>query len=471
MSSRIIATTFAVSLLAGCALSPLPTHQAIVGDALLKTTDIPSSWSADRQPAQLAGDRLESFNDPVLYALVAEAIANNLDLRQAAEKVAIAQQVAVIAGASLQPQVSAAIGGRKIRDADQDSAFDSSSVSASLGWELDVWGRIRAQRWAAELEAEAAVLDYAYARQSLAATTAKLWYLASAARQLLALAEQAVGVYDRQLSLVKTRRSAGKDSNLDVVETQAKLAEAGSELESARQIYGETQRALELLLGRYPAAEIEAASGFPVLSPAPGVGVPGVLLKRRPDIVAAERMVLASFRRQESAELALLPAFSFSLTGGRVDSGILSLLRLNPWLASAAVGVSIPLYEGGALSAKVAIATAQQAKAVVKYGSVALVAFAEVENGLANEQLLAKRIPLIAAALHNQTESLQIATIQYIAGRRDLLWVSNIQSEQIRIEAVSVKLRGIQCINRIQLLLALGGGFDNMPSRPGSDVE
>ena len=112
MSSRIIAATFATSLLAGCALTPLPTHQTIVDDALPKMTLIPSNWSADRQAAQVADDWLNSFNDPVLDALVAEAIANNLDLRQAAEKVAIARQVVIIAGASLQPHVGAALGGR-----------------------------------------------------------------------------------------------------------------------------------------------------------------------------------------------------------------------------------------------------------------------------------------------------------------------------------------------------------------------
>lgn len=179
-------------------------------------------------------------------------------------------------------------------------------------------------------------------------------------------------------------------------------------------------------------------------------------------------MVLASFRLQESAELALLPAFSFSLTGGRIDGGILSLLRLNPWLASAAIGVSIPIYEGGALNAKVAIATAQQAKAVAKYGAVALAAFAEVENGLANEELLAKRIPLIDEALRNQTEALQIATIQYVAGRRDLLWVSNIQTGQLGYEALGIKLRGAQQTNRIQLLLVLGGAFNKVPPQPVS---
>ena len=465
---RLVAAALATSFLAGCALSPLPAHQAIVDGALPKTTRIPAHWRANPSASQVADDWLTSFNNPVLDALVDEAIANNPDLRQAAEKVAIARQIVIVAGASLQPQVNAALGGRKTRDADQGSAFDSSFATAGLGWEIDVWGRLRAQRSGVELEAEAAALDYAYALQSLAATTARLWFLASEARQLLALTQQAVVVYETQLELVKARRSAGKVSELDVVETKAKLAEASSSLENARQIYGETQRAFELLLGRYPAAEIEAAPAFGALPAIPGAGIPGALLERRPDIIAAERMVLASFRLQESAELARLPSFSFSLTGGRVDSGILSLLRLNPWLATGAIGVSIPIYEGGALKAKVAIATAQQAKAAAKYGAVALSAFTEVENALANEQLLARRIPLIDEALRNQTEALQIATTQYVAGRQDLLWVSNIQTGQIQIEQLSIKLRGLQFANRIQLLLALGGSFHKNQPLPES---
>ena len=190
------------------------------------------------------------------------------------------------------------------------------------------------------------------------------------------------------------RRQAGKDSDLDVVDTRAKLETAMSEVERARESYGEARRALEVLLGRYPAAEIEVAAAYPALPAPAAAGVPSSLLERRPDLVAAERDVLAAFRKEEAAELALLPNFSFSLVGGRLGDPILSLLHLNPWLASAAIGVSIPIYEGGALRAKVKIATAQQAQAVARYGSVALKAFREVENALANEQLLAKRLPL-----------------------------------------------------------------------------
>jgi outer membrane protein TolC len=188
--------------------------------------------------------------------------------------------------------------------------------------------------------------------------------------------------------------------------------------------------------------------------------VPASLLERRPDLAAAEQQVLAAFRRQEAAKLALLPDIGVSLVGGRLGDQLLSVLRLNPWLASAAIGVSIPIYEGGALRAKVEIATAQQAQAVAAYGAAALAAFREVENALANERLLAKRLPFDEGALANSTEAVRIATIQYRAGRQDLLWVSTLQANQLVTEAVVIRVRSLQRANRIQLHLALGGSFD-----------
>ena len=287
----------------------------------------------------------------------------------------------------------------------------------------------------------------------------------------MALAEQAVEIYRQLLQLVTNRRQAGKDSDLDVVDTRAKLETAMSELERARESYGEARRALEVLLGRYPAAEIEVAAAYPILPASAAAGAPASLLERRPDIVAAERAVLAAFRQEEAAELALLPNFSFSLIGGRLGDPILSILHLNPWLASAAIGASIPIYEGGALRAQVKIATAQQAQAVARYGSVVLKAFREVENALANEQLLAKRLPLDQSAVVARTEAVRIATVQYKAGRRDLLWVSKLQTGQLANEADLIKLTSLQRVNRVQLYLALGGSFDPVPAATVQQID
>ncbi len=468
MCARPLVGALASALVAGCALAPLPQHGEVVDRALPKGTTVPPAWKAEAEAGAVTDDWLKALNDPLLDAIVAEAIANNLDLRQAAERVTIAQESVVVVGAQLLPQVGAALGGRTTNDEGHATNSNVTLAYAGVSWEIDVWGKLRAQRAAAVEGYAATALDYAYARQSLAATVCKTWYLATETRQLLALAEQAVEVYGQLLQLVTNRRQAGKDSDLDVVDTRAKLETAMSDLERARESYGEARRALEVLLGRYPAAEIEVAAAYPILPVAPATGAPASLLERRPDIVAAERAVLAAFRQEEAAKLSLLPNFSFSLIGGRLGDPILSILHLNPWLASAAIGASIPIYEGGALRAQVKIATAQQAQAVARYGSVVLKAFREVENALANERLLAKRLPLDQRAFVARTEAVRIATVQYKAGRRDLLWVSQLQASQLANEADLIKLTSLQRVNRVQLYLVLGGSFNPAPATTAS---
>jgi len=460
-----------VIALAGCALKPQPAHEDTVGQALPASTKIPAGWNAAVVEGDVLDDWLKTFNDPALSALVQEAIANNLDLRRAAQSVIIAQQTAVVVGARMSPWVGASLGARSTHDAGHDTDYNSSIAYASVAWEIDVWGLLRAQRAAAQADYEATALDYAYARQSLAATTAKVWYLAIETHQLLVLAEQSVQVYSDLLALIEIRRKAGKDSDLDTLDAQARVDAAKSEVERARQSDGEVRRALEELLGRYPASEIEVAQSYPALAPVTGAGVPSALLARRPDILAAEREVLATFRSQEAAELALLPQFTFSLAGGRLDDGVLSHLLLNPWLGSAHIGMTIPIFEGGALRAKVNIATAQQVQSLDHYGAVALTAFREVENGLANDRLLALQLPLDQKVLDERTAEVQIATIQYKAGRRDLLWVAQLQSIQIASMAQVIKLGSEQRVNRVHLQQALGGSFEATPAATIQAVE
>ena len=450
--------------LAGCALQTPPTQPEVVDRALPEGTRIPGAWKADADTGAVADDWLKSFHDPVLNAIVAEAMANNLDLRQAADRVAVARQSAVVVGAQLLPQIGGQLGAKKTHDFGNEDevghTFSHTVASLGVAWELDVWGRLRAQRAAAAAGFEATALDFAYARQSLAATVALSWYLTTEARQLLALAERAVEVYGKLFDLAKIRQAAGKSSELDVVDARARLETAQSELEAARNTYGRARRALEMLLGRYPAAEIETAAVYPPLPPPVGAGVPASLLERRPDLAAAERLVLAAFRQEEAARLALLPDFSISLVGERLGDHLIRQLQLSPWLASAAIGMAIPIYEGGALRAQVKIATAQQAQAVASYGSVVLNAFREVEDVLASEQILEKRLGYEQRALVDRNAAVQLAVVQYQAGRRDLLWVEQLQSEQIVVESNVIQLRNAQIANRIQLHLALGGSFD-----------
>lgn len=447
--------------LAGC-LKPAPTPAVMIKQAFPEGTSIPAPWQVETDAEPVADDWLKSLGDPILNALVAEAIANNLDLREAAERVTAARESVIVVGSRLLPRVGANLGGRATYDdGDTDTRL---TVYAAVSWEIDVWGKVRASKSAALAGSEATALDYAFARQSLAATVAKSWYLAIETRQLVALAERSVDVFREMLEVVTARREAGRDSDLDVADTSAKLFNAHSNLTAARNTYAEAQRALEVLLGRYPAAELEVAVHYPPLPPAVAAGVPASLLERRPDLVAAQREVLAAFRLREAAKLAFFPDFTISLMGGRLDSEILALLSVNPWLGTAALGIFLPIYEGGALRARVKIATAKQAEAVAHYGAVALAAFKEVENALTNEELLAERLTFEQQALESRTDAVRIATIQYKAGLRDLLWVSNLQTAQLANEATVIKLRANRRMNAVQLHLVLGGSFDSAPA-------
>jgi outer membrane protein, multidrug efflux system len=458
---------FAAGLgLCGCALHKPPPHPTIVDQALPKATPLPPAWSSVPDTGNVTASWVKSFNDHGLEVVVSEAIANNLDLRQSAARVEAARQSVIVVGAKLKPQVSANFQGATTRAKDMDTIEQNQSNMelATVSWEIDVWGRLRAQRAAAQESYEAIALDYAFARQSLAATTAKSWYLAIETRQLLTLAEQSVNIYQKLLELVKVRRAAGKVADLDVAEASYQLDEAQTQLIIAQGLYSETRRTLEVLIGRYPAAELEVAETFTPLPPPIVPGLPSSLLERRPDIVAAEDEVLAAFRTEEAAKLALLPNFSFELEGGRLSDPLLSVLGLNPWLIHTAVGMFVPIYQGGALRAQIKIATAVQERSIAHFGGVALRAFGEVEVALTNERLLAERLPHTENAVLSHTEAVRVANLRYTAGTMDFLSVLQLEQGQIQSQADLIKLRNTQLANRINLHLALGGSFDNSPA-------
>ncbi len=464
VGSGLVLTCVSILFLSGCALSKPPQHAQVVTNALPATTSIPLEWVAGGSTNPVGDNWLSSFRDPGLDAIVAEAITNNPDLRQAAARVEAARQTVVVVGSRLKPRVGIDLGVGSTRDDGHDDWFNSSQALAGAAWEPDIWGKLRARRDASMAGYEATALDYAYGRQSLAATAAKSWYLAIETTQLLGIANQTVGIYSNLLSLVTVQRNAGKVADLDVAEASANFNAAQSGLREAEGICTEARRNLEVLLGRYPAAEIRVAEAFAVVPPAVQAGLPSTLLERRPDLVAAEKRVLKAFRAEEAAKLALWPSFSLNLDGGRLSDNLLSVLQVNPWMFSAAVGLSVPIYTGGALRANVEVATAQQLEAVAGYGAAALTAFQEVENGLMNEILLAQRMEYDEHVLRDRTEAVRIARLKYEAGSIDLLPLLQLQAAQIASQVEVIKLRNARLANRINLHLALGGSFDSEPA-------
>ena len=133
-------------------------------------------------------------------------------------------------------------------------------------------------------------------------------------------------------------------------------------------------------------------------------------------------------------------------------------------LFRSALGMLVPIYQGGSLRAQIKIATAQQEEAIAYFGSVALRSLAEVEVALTNEELLAERIPSMESALRDHNEAVRVGRLRYAAGAMDFLSVLQLQEGQITSQLDLIKVRNAQLANRISLHLALGDSFDSSPA-------
>jgi len=234
---------------------------------------------------------------------------------------------------------------------------------------------------------------------------------------------------------------------------RADLASAEDALQQAISGQQQARRALEILLGRYPAGEIETATELVPVPPAIGAGIPSDLLERRPDIIAADRRVAAAFFLTEEARLAKLPSFPLSVSvGGSSD--------LSGLIGDLSAGIVAPLYTGGALEAQLEIATADQDAAIAAFGATVLQALEQVEAGLTNEALLERREMFLSQSVDNNKQAYDLALKQFDVGQIDLLSVLQMQSRWIGARTGLLRVKNARLAERINLHLALGGSFE-----------
>jgi len=454
---RAVAAVAVALCAAGCALQPPPKPEETRAQAL-GATEVEKPWRAAEPVAGTVQDNwLASFGDAQLNALVAEAVQRNPDLRVAATRVQQATEQLRIAEAARRPQISI-VGTGGIKLTDLSSAL--TGIAGLVSWELDLWGQLRYQQEAAAASLTAVQADTEFARQSIAATTAKAWFVTAQTLGEQQLADEMVKSSDSLVRLAGDRYRIGAGNDQDVVLAAANLGVARDSLVQARYAHQAALRALELLLGRYPAAELRARPNLPPLPGPVPAGLPLQMLERRPDLIAAERRVAAAFNRVGQAKAAQLPSIKLTGNVGYIDSDILQLKQdySNP---SAGVGAKLvaPIYTGGGLDAQVELVTAQQREAVAQYARLALRAIGDVEETLALGRTLAEREELLKAISADQQRALDLALTAYRVGKQDL---RSVEQQQISVYATRVNLlrvRGEQLSQRVALHLSLGGSF------------
>ena len=453
-----LAIGFALSLgLAGCALKAPPDAATIKTEAM-PAVNVPPQWIAPGAgPGPVSDNWITTFNDPQLTAAVLEAIANNADLRVGAARVEQAMLYAKLAGAKLYPSVDLlARGGGKM----SGDNTGLQGVALTAAWELDLWGRVRYGRAAAVADAASVEADYEYARQSIAALVAKSWFLATEAALQAEVARATLRDGDELVRLAQARADVGVGNDEDVYVARANTTgyqDAVRELEQSREA---ALRALEILLGRYPAAAASVTEKLP--DPPEGVpaGLPSELLERRPDVIAAERRVAAAFNRINEAKAARLPTITLTAGVSSISSDLLVLKERDNPVWNFGGTLLVPIFRGGALKTQVEIRTAEQKQAVASYAAVGLRAFGEVENALSAEIAARERERIIAEGVTNNQRALEIVRTQYKVGSTDLRFVSQRQLALNATQSALVRMQAEQRVQRVNLHLALGGSFE-----------
>lgn len=457
---RYLPFAFCLILASGCALKDAPDTADIQRDSLVHAR-IPPAWTADDVASSAVQTGwLDSFGDPRLRALVDEAMAYNANLRVAAARVEQAAAYVRVAGGELYPAATflARPGGKLGGDG---SGLKGWLVSAS--WEVDLWGRVRYGARAAEDQFASTQADTIYARQSIAALVVKAWFGAIEAQLQYELAVEMTGYASDLRGLAQQRLRIGGGSQIDVGSAEVAVQNYRDAARQLKAVRDQSVRALELLVGRYPAAELSVPADFgrlPAMLPA---GVPADLLERRPDVIAAERRIAAAFDLQHQAEAARLPRVTLSAGLFNISSELFLLAdRDNPsW--SLGAGILLPLFQGGALKAQADLRSAEQNQALASYGQIALQAFGEVENALSAESALRERETLLTRAVSENEKLFTLQNVRYKVGSADLRAIAQQQLAYASSRSTLLRVQSEQRMQLANLYLALGGGFEAPP--------
>lgn len=445
-------------MLSSCA--SLSTPEEVRGATRGTLPDRPDAWAmASERVGDVQVGWIDRIGDATLSDLVREAQANNRNLQAAAANVERAWALAGQAGAGLAPNVSltsnAGEGGRL-----EGGSAASFGLGLQASWEVDIWGRIRAGEQAAVMSAKSTEADYIYSQYSLAAAVAQAYFLAIEAGQQVEVTRKNLDTLSETDRIVNVQREFGEATSQDVALSRSDMARTRASLAAAQGAQRDALRALEVLLGRYPAAELQVRTNLPPVPPQPPAGIPSDLLERRPDIVAAERSVAAAFNSLDQAKVANMPAITLTGSLGGSSSQLSNLLNPTNIAWQAASSLVAPLIDGGLNKAQIEQATADQSAAIASYAQTALEAFKDVEGGLDQGLVLRDRAINLKEAAQEANNALRIAQLRYEEGEASLLDTLSVQQRVFSSDADLVSIERARLEAWVALNLALGGSWE-----------
>ncbi len=424
---------------------------------------LPESFVASGS-VEVAPHWWESFDDPALDDLVRRGLDDNFDLLAAWDRLAQAEAVARRERAGLFPTLDAETSLTRT-ELTQSAARGSGAggrndirLGVAAAYELDLWGRLRSQRDAARLDAEARAQDVRVAAISLSAEIATTWYELVEQRRQLAVIDEQIRTNERVLDLLSWRYRSGLVQASDVLRQRQLLEATRAEKPTVAGRARVLEHLLATLLGKAPGQiDIPTQEEFPALPPLPAAGLPADVVGERPDVEAAYLAVLAADEQLDVARADRYPRLT--VNGGAAFAAEDVRDLFDNWIATFAANLVAPILDGGRRRAEVARVRALVSERARAYGQAVLTALREVDDALVREKAQRARIALLENQLRISNAVVERIRDQYLFGASEYLDVldalSSNQSLQRSLQTARRELFAI----RVELHRALAGGF------------
>jgi multidrug efflux system outer membrane protein len=450
--------------LAGCTLGPD-----------YRRPDVPVPAQYDYLPKETA-DTIntawwQQFGDPVLDGLIAEALANNRNVRQAAANV---QQAAAVLGetqSQFYPQIGYDAGGTRqqfstdflqnLPNARPSTARTQTTYSAlaSASWEIDLWGRIRRQTEAAQ----ANLLATDEARRgvilTLVAQVASNYLTLRALDEQLEVARKTLATYNESLRLFELQFRYGMVSQMNVAQAKSQSQTAAAQIPAIEQQIVNTENALSILLGRNPGRIERGKAVVDLTVPQTPAEVPSQLLERRPDIAQAEQQLVAANAQIGAAKALYFPTISLTGALGTVSSDLSSLFSGPNRVWSYGGSLIGPIFTGGAVTAQVRQSEAGQQAALYNYEKTVQGAFADVENALIAQQKSRERLQAQQGLVDALRDYSRLARLQYAGGYAPYSTVLQAEQQLFPAELTLAQDRALVFGAAVSVYQSLGGGW------------
>ncbi|MFN0076076.1 MAG: efflux transporter outer membrane subunit [Prosthecobacter sp.] len=464
LSTFCLATLLALS---ACTVGPkfklpdvlLPTKWKNGGAASVSDLPVPGEW-------------WRLFGSAELNRLVAQALESNQELRGALARVETARALVGVQQADWFPQLS-------MKNAMSYEHLSQNSFGANLpagvplpslerrrfqnvfelGWELDLWGRVRRGVEGARASQMAAAETLAAQRLSLAAEVARLYFLAHSLDRQMQVVSETFEWRAEAVKLQESRFQGGLANEMDVARARTELELSRNDLAVLERQRGNAENALAVICGQIPSTfRIARNANLPAAPKVPG-GLPSTLLQRRPDIRASEQKMREANAQIGVAKASFFPAFSIGGSGGLESIGAAHFYDARSKILSIGPSMTLPIFQGGKLRANLQASKARYEETLAAYRQSILIALKEVEDSMLDARAYAKQQAALDAAIASAHDTQRLADLRYQKGLASYFEVVDANRTVLNAKLLAAQVEGQRLMASVAMLKALGGGW------------